>query len=130
MICSTSRCRRTTTSCSILTLRLISIGFSGAARLMQPPSGVASAAAASSDALRFMFSTIARLSLGWRGWRVRVDFLLDRGLGLFLVFVLAADFRGDARNVFQRPRQDFLDDLARVLERLGSRNQRAERPAD
>src|SRR3954451_926413 len=95
---------------------------------MQPAKGVAKVATPISDALLFNMSRMARLSLRCRGWRVGL--VLDRGLGLALFLVLAADLGGDARYFVERARQHLFDDLPRVAECLGGGDQAAERPAD
>ena len=63
--CSTSRWRRTSTSCLILTLRLISIGLSGVLTEMQLASGAAARRPSSAGRQYVVFH--GHLSLGW-GW--------------------------------------------------------------
>ena len=79
--CSTSRCSRTSTSCRMSTLRLISIGLSGVLTVMQPVSGSAAARLRRATVFSGLFGH-GHLSLGW-GWG-RLRLVVDRGLGLLV----------------------------------------------
>src|SRR4051794_29060611 len=112
----------------MVTLRLISIGLSGALTEMQLVSGAERTTAASSPGRAISsFVMVFLTSLGWvLGLRGGADLFLDGRLRLVLPLLDPPDLRRDSRNVLQRPRQDIPDDLARVVHRLGGRNQRAE----
>src|SRR6476620_4414699 len=106
------------------TLRLISIGLSGALTVMQLASGSARSAAAATLVLWWIISLLARFGFGGNGA------VVGRRVRL-LFFALAAvdDDDVEARGV-DRERHHRRDRLARVLVGLGGLDQRAERPVD
>ena len=121
--CSTSRCSRTSTSWRIVTLRLISIGLSGALTEMQLASGAPALATAMQSAWLHLLS---HLVVGGGAMLT----CCHRRLGLLLLLLDAADLGGDSRNVVERTRKHVADHLARVADRLGGRDQRAEWTGD
>ena len=82
--CSTSRCRRTSTSCRIVTFRLISIGLSGALTEMQLASGADRQCRGGAAALDIGSHFLSHLVLGWRGG---VRPVRSQASGLLLLFL-------------------------------------------
>src|SRR4029079_13709748 len=114
----------------MVTLRLISIGLSGALTVTQLVSGTATTSPAARRTARIERALLFISLLAWlSGCGGYVD-LVDRGRAL-LLFFLAEDARlGDDAGRIERERHHRGDDRRRILEALGHLDQRSERAVD